>query len=83
VSSFLLKLHSETRKTFDRVFCPSPGVPNLFLVETVDSAKLAEKVNSSWQRLRGTSSQRLKIMVQVNTSGEQSELTVEDRGSAG
>lgn len=52
--------------------CP-PGVPNLFLVETIDSAKLADKVNSSWQRLRGAGSQRLKVMVQVNTSGEQSE----------
>ncbi|XP_023248795.1 pyridoxal phosphate homeostasis protein-like, partial [Seriola lalandi dorsalis] len=49
-----------------------PGVPNLFLVETVDSAKLADKVNSSWQRLRGASMQRLKVMVQINTSGEQS-----------
>ncbi|XP_070766636.1 pyridoxal phosphate homeostasis protein isoform X1 [Enoplosus armatus] len=48
------------------------GVPNLFLVETVDSAKLADKVNSSWQRIRGASTQRLKVMVQINTSGEQS-----------
>ncbi|XP_007569817.1 pyridoxal phosphate homeostasis protein [Poecilia latipinna] len=48
------------------------GVPNLFLVETIDSPKLADKVNTSWQRLRGASSQRLKVMVQVNTSGEQS-----------
>ncbi|XP_075951466.1 pyridoxal phosphate homeostasis protein isoform X3 [Anarhichas minor] len=48
------------------------GVPNLFLVETVDSAKLADKVNSSWQRVRGGGAQRLKVMVQLNTSGEQS-----------
>uniref|UniRef100_A0A4W6FJI6 Pyridoxal phosphate homeostasis protein n=1 Tax=Lates calcarifer TaxID=8187 RepID=A0A4W6FJI6_LATCA len=48
------------------------GVPNLFLVETVDSAKLADRVNSSWQRIRGASTQRLKVMVQINTSGEQS-----------
>ncbi|XP_056897632.1 pyridoxal phosphate homeostasis protein [Takifugu flavidus] len=48
------------------------GVPNLHLVETVDSVKLADKVNSSWQRIRGASPQRLKVMVQVNTSGEQS-----------
>lgn len=49
-----------------------PGVPNLFLVETVDSVKLADKVNSSWQRIRGASTQRLKVMLQINTSGEQS-----------
>ncbi|XP_029910848.1 pyridoxal phosphate homeostasis protein [Myripristis murdjan] len=48
------------------------GVPNLFMVETVDSVKLADKVNSSWQRVRAASTQRLKIMVQINTSGEQS-----------
>uniref|UniRef100_A0A8C7Z750 Pyridoxal phosphate homeostasis protein n=1 Tax=Oryzias sinensis TaxID=183150 RepID=A0A8C7Z750_9TELE len=47
------------------------GVSNLFLVETVDSAKLADRVNSSWQRLRGADTQRLKVMVQINTSGEQ------------
>uniref|UniRef100_A0A8C0GCF9 Pyridoxal phosphate homeostasis protein n=1 Tax=Chelonoidis abingdonii TaxID=106734 RepID=A0A8C0GCF9_CHEAB len=46
------------------------AVPNLFMVETVDSVKLADKVNSSWQK-KG-SSQRLKIMVQVKTSGEES-----------
>ncbi|CAM4702548.1 pyridoxal phosphate homeostasis protein [Caretta caretta] len=46
------------------------AVPNLFMVETVDSVKLADKMNSSWQK-KG-SSQRLKIMVQVNTSGEDS-----------
>ncbi|KAG7465417.1 hypothetical protein JOB18_036139 [Solea senegalensis] len=48
------------------------SVPNLFLVETVDSAKLADKVNSSWQRIRGAGVQRLKVMLQINTSGEQS-----------
>ncbi|KAJ7305127.1 hypothetical protein JRQ81_010997 [Phrynocephalus forsythii] len=44
------------------------AVPNLFMLETVDSAKLADKVNATWQK-KG-SSERLKIMVQVNTSGE-------------
>ncbi|XP_031659907.1 pyridoxal phosphate homeostasis protein-like isoform X2 [Oncorhynchus kisutch] len=48
------------------------GVPNLFMVETVDSVKLADKVNSSWLRLRTASTQTLKIMVQINTSGEES-----------
>uniref|UniRef100_H0Z2K7 Pyridoxal phosphate homeostasis protein n=1 Tax=Taeniopygia guttata TaxID=59729 RepID=H0Z2K7_TAEGU len=48
----------------------SPAVPNLFMLETVDSVKLADRVNSSWQK-KG-SSQKLKVMVQVNTSGEDS-----------
>uniref|UniRef100_A0A8D1K9J4 Pyridoxal phosphate homeostasis protein n=1 Tax=Sus scrofa TaxID=9823 RepID=A0A8D1K9J4_PIG len=46
------------------------AVPNLFMLETVDSMKLADKVNSSWQK-KG-SPERLKVMVQVNTSGEES-----------
>ncbi|XP_019603704.2 pyridoxal phosphate homeostasis protein [Rhinolophus sinicus] len=45
-------------------------VPNLSMLETVDSVKLADKVNSSWQK-KG-SSERLKVMVQINTSGEES-----------
>ncbi|NXX29651.1 PLPHP protein, partial [Nicator chloris] len=46
------------------------AVPNLFMLETVDSVKLADRVNSLWQK-KG-SSQKLKVMVQVNTSGEDS-----------
>nr|KAF6428273.1 pyridoxal phosphate binding protein [Rousettus aegyptiacus] len=46
------------------------AVPNLFMLETVDSMKLADKVNSSWQKK--ASSERLKVMVQINTSGEES-----------
>ncbi|NXV93170.1 PLPHP protein, partial [Calonectris borealis] len=46
------------------------AVPNLFMLETVDSVKLADRVNSSWQK-KGLS-QKLKVMVQVNTSGEDS-----------
>ncbi|XP_030057817.1 pyridoxal phosphate homeostasis protein isoform X1 [Microcaecilia unicolor] len=46
------------------------SVPNLFMLETLDSIKLADKVNSSWQK-KG-SPEKLKIMVQVNTSGESS-----------
>lgn len=46
------------------------AVPNLFMLETVDSMKLADKVNSSWQK-KG-SPERLKVMVQINTSGEES-----------
>ncbi|KAE8618666.1 hypothetical protein XENTR_v10009444 [Xenopus tropicalis] len=46
------------------------GVPNLYILETIDSIKLADKVNSSWQK-KG-SSEKLKVMVQVNTSSEDS-----------
>lgn len=46
------------------------SVPNLYMVETIDSAKLADAVNSSWERLEKKT--KLKIMVQINTSGEES-----------
>ncbi|XP_066570283.1 pyridoxal phosphate homeostasis protein [Amia ocellicauda] len=50
------------------------AVPNLFMVETVDSVNLADKVNAAWQKVRptSTSGQKLKVMVQINTSGEDS-----------
>lgn len=41
-------------------------VPNLSVVETVTSAKLADKLNSQWT----DKEKKLKIMIQVNTSGE-------------
>ncbi|XP_006000351.1 pyridoxal phosphate homeostasis protein [Latimeria chalumnae] len=44
------------------------AVPNLFMLETVDSIKLADKVNNSWQKKEAL--EKLKIMVQLNTSGE-------------
>lgn len=57
-------------------FCPflnwPIGVPNLDMVETIDSVKLADKLNSSWQKLRSSNTQGLKVMVQLNTSGEES-----------
>ncbi|XP_075063582.1 pyridoxal phosphate homeostasis protein isoform X2 [Mixophyes fleayi] len=45
------------------------AVPNLHILETLDSVKLAEKVNASWQK-KG-SVEKLKIMVQVNSSSEE------------
>lgn len=45
------------------------GVPNLYMLETVDSAKLATAVDKAWEKLKREN--KLKVMVQVNTSGEQ------------
>ena len=45
-------------------------LPNLFLVETVDSEKLALALDAAWAREKGTSGEKLKVMVQINTSGE-------------
>jgi len=42
--------------------------PGLYVIETIDSEKLASAVNDGWKKLNKES--RLKVMVQVNTSNE-------------
>ncbi|XP_005092694.2 pyridoxal phosphate homeostasis protein [Aplysia californica] len=44
-------------------------IPNLFVVETIDSERLAKAVNDAW--VRQGKQEPLNIMVQVNTSGEE------------
>lgn len=46
------------------------GVPNLYVVETVDNDRIASALNNSWERFRKNDDKRLNIMVQVNTSQE-------------
>ncbi|XP_077991966.1 pyridoxal phosphate homeostasis protein-like [Glandiceps talaboti] len=46
------------------------GVPNLFMVETVDSQRLADSLNQAWGKQKKP--EKLKVMVQVNTSDEES-----------
>ncbi|KAK3606090.1 hypothetical protein CHS0354_006446 [Potamilus streckersoni] len=45
-------------------------VPNLHMIETLDNEKLAQMLNSSWEKMQ--KDVRLKIMVQINTSAEES-----------
>ncbi|XP_011298871.1 proline synthase co-transcribed bacterial homolog protein [Fopius arisanus] len=47
------------------------GVPNLHVIETVDSEKLAAAIDSGWQKFRKQEDDKLNVMVQVNTSGEE------------
>jgi uncharacterized pyridoxal phosphate-containing UPF0001 family protein len=42
------------------------------MVQTIDTGKLALALNNSWEKQNKT--YRLKVMVQVNTSGEESKL---------
>lgn len=46
------------------------AVPHLWCVETVDSERLANSLDSSWKKR--DSKERLKVFVQVNTSEEES-----------
>lgn len=49
-------------------------VKNLHMVESVDSEKLATALDNSWKNHGGSSENRLKIMVQINTSKEECKL---------
>ncbi|XP_018416524.1 PREDICTED: proline synthase co-transcribed bacterial homolog protein [Nanorana parkeri] len=55
------------------------ALPNLYILETVDSVKLADKVNASWQKKGST--EKLKVMVQVNTSSEESKHGLSPSGT--
>ena len=48
------------------------AAPNLYMVETIDTDKLATVINDSWGK-QGKD-YNLKVMVQVNTSGEPSKF---------
>ncbi|EDW59277.1 pyridoxal phosphate homeostasis protein [Drosophila virilis] len=45
-------------------------LPNLHMVQTVDSEKLANKIDAAWAKLQPTPSEPLRVLVQINTSGE-------------
>lgn len=51
-------------------------VPNLHLIETVDSDKIADALENSWPKFRKDENLKLKIMVQVNTSREEGKFLV-------
>lgn len=50
-------------------------VPGLWMVETLDSVKCADSLNRHWG-LRDRGDHPLRVLVQVNTSSEDSESTV-------
>ncbi|XP_071561204.1 pyridoxal phosphate homeostasis protein-like [Temnothorax nylanderi] len=47
------------------------SIPNLYVVESVNSDKLANALNNSWPRFRKSDDSKLNVMVQVNTSQEE------------
>lgn len=46
------------------------SIPNLYIIETVSSDKLANVLNNSWPKYRKSDDSKLNVMVQVNTSQE-------------
>ncbi|KAH8382276.1 hypothetical protein KR009_002670 [Drosophila setifemur] len=46
------------------------SVPNLHMIQSVDSEKLATKLDAAWSKVQPTPEQPLKVLIQINTSGE-------------
>jgi uncharacterized pyridoxal phosphate-containing UPF0001 family protein len=46
-------------------------IPNLEVIETIDSEKIAFTLNNTWPKLRKIDNSKLNIMIQVNTSNEE------------
>lgn len=46
------------------------ATPGLHMIESIDSVRLARTVNAAWSRLRRPDAESLRVLVQVNTSGE-------------
>lgn len=57
--------HLQTNKV-NKVLC----LPNIYMIETLDSQKLATQLNKSWSKF-GPPGSTLNVMVQVNTSEEE------------
>ncbi len=53
------------------------GVPSLQAVETLDSVKLANLLNTAWGASPSSAARKLDVYVQVNTSGEETKHGVE------
>lgn len=45
-------------------------LPNLHMIQTVDSEKLANSLDAAWSKLQPTPSEPLRVLIQINTSGE-------------
>lgn len=53
------------------------GIPNLYIIETVDREKIAEALNKSWPKFNENGEKKLNVFIQVNTSGEEAKGGVE------
>lgn len=53
---------------------------NLFVIETIDSEKVARLVNKEWAAHRADPGKTLNVMIQVNTSGEEQKSGVPPSG---
>ncbi|XP_022211097.1 pyridoxal phosphate homeostasis protein isoform X2 [Drosophila obscura] len=47
------------------------SLPNLHMIQTVDSEKLATRLDAAWAKLKPASESPLRVLIQINTSGEE------------
>lgn len=47
------------------------NTPGIYMIETIDSEKIASAVNASWDKIIKPNKEPLKVLVQVNTSSEE------------
>ncbi|KAH8417574.1 hypothetical protein KR222_002028 [Zaprionus bogoriensis] len=45
-------------------------LPNLHMIQTVDDEKLATRLDAAWSKLQPTPVEPLRVLIQINTSGE-------------
>lgn len=46
-------------------------LPNIHMIETVDNQKLATNLNTAWEKIEIENKQPLRVLIQINTSGEE------------
>lgn len=44
------------------------------MIETVDSQKLANHLNTAWEKVELENKKPLEVLIQINTSGEEGNL---------
>lgn len=46
-------------------------LPNLYMIQTVDSERLANGLNTAWEKIQNDNKNPLSVLIQINTSGEE------------
>ncbi|XP_053657850.1 pyridoxal phosphate homeostasis protein [Anopheles marshallii] len=62
------------------------NLPNLHMIQTVHSIKLAEGLNKAWEKLKADNAEKqpkLNVLVQINTSGEDEKNGVQPEDAVG
>lgn len=54
-------------------------LPNLYMIQTVDSEKLANGIDAAWAKRQPEPTEPLRVLVQVNTSGEDGKSWLDER----